>query len=83
MSLPEVGARIGAGAYATVLRVEAPNSTGNVRVLVEDDRGHLGWLMYYPDAQGRYTSERRSNINYFRPAEAEAMRARLAAEPGE
>jgi len=39
--------------------------------------------MYYPDAQGRFTSERRSNINYFRPAEAEAMRARLAAEPGE
>ena len=73
MQLPEPGDRIRSGAYATIVKVMPPNEVGNVRCIVVDDQGRLGWIMYYPTGT-------RSNVNRYRTDEAEALRAELAAE---
>jgi hypothetical protein len=83
MALPEVGARIRAGANATVLFREPPNAAGNVRLIVEDDHGRLGWIMYYPNQKGSDPEYYRSNISLFRSDQAEALRARLVEDIGE
>ncbi len=74
MDLPDTGARLRAGTNATVRLVEPPNAAGNVRCIVEDDHGQLGWIMYY-------ASGTRSNINFFREQEQEAIRALLPKAP--
>ncbi len=74
MDLPEIGARLRAGTNATVRLVEGRNSAGNVRCIVEDDHGQLGWIMYYAGGT-------RSNINFFRESEQEAIRALLPIAP--
>jgi hypothetical protein len=71
MQLPEIGSRIRAGALAEVTHIDPPNAIGNVRCIVEDGRGRLGWIMYYPGGT-------RSNINFFREDRVEAVRASLA-----
>jgi hypothetical protein len=83
MELPEVGARIRSGAYGTVLFREAPNAAGNVRFIVEDDHGRLGWIMYYPNRRSSDPPCFRSNICFFRSDQAAVMRAALVARPGE
>ena len=57
MDLPDRGARLRAGTYATVVVIEPPNTAGNVRCIVRDDHGQLGWIMYYAGGT-------RSNINF-------------------
>ena len=74
MDLPEMGARLRAGTNATVRLIERPNAAGNVRCIVEDDHGHLGWIVYYAGGT-------RSNINFFRDHEQEAIRALLPTAP--
>lgn len=70
MELPEIGTRIRAGAYAEVRRIDSPNAVGNVNCIVEDSRGRLGWIIYYPGGT-------RSNINFYREDQVEAVRASL------
>jgi len=74
MDLPYRGARLRAGTYATVVVIEPPNTAGNVRCIVRDDHGQLGWIMYYAGGT-------RSNINFFREQEQETVRALLPPAP--
>ena len=83
MELPEVGARIRAGANATVLVIEPPNATGNIRLIVEDDRGRLGWIMYYPNKHSSDPEYYRSNVCFFRHDQADALRAGMITSAGE
>lgn len=70
MKLPQIGDRIRAGTVAEVIHIDPPNEVGNVRCIVRDDRGQLGWIVYYPDGS-------RSNVNFFPPEQAEEVRSRL------
>lgn len=74
MKLPEVGDRIRAGILARVIHIDPPNEIGNVRCIVEDDHGQLGWIVYYPDGS-------RSNVNFFPPEQAEKIRTLLSKNP--
>ncbi len=71
MNLPTIGDRIRAGSLARVLRVESVPGSENVRCIVVNDRGQLGWIVYYPEGG-------RSNVNYFPAETATALRVELA-----
>jgi hypothetical protein len=70
VQLPSVGDRIRSGSAARVLRVEDPNAYGNVRCIVVNERGELGWLVCYAGGG-------RSNVNYFPPEAADRVRGEL------
>ncbi len=74
MNLPEIGDRIRSGSLATVLRIEPVEGSDNVRCIVINERGELGWIVYYPKGS-------RSNINYYPPEVAEALHAELGTAP--
>lgn len=73
MNLPEVGDRIRAGSLARVVRIEPVEGSDNMRCIVINDRGELGWIVYYAEGS-------RSNVNYFPAEQAEALRAELGQE---